>query len=277
MISAPPPSERIARSARAIRERTELVPRVAFVLGSGLGRFGDVVAGAVRIPYQDIEGLPSPRVAGHAGLCVLGEVASTNVVVMQGRVHLYEGHPLEDVVHAVRLVRALGAEVLVLTNAAGGIDPKVAPGELMIVSDHLNLTGHNPLVGPNDAALGPRFPDMTEVYDRALRSQLMRAGAASGIALHEGIYAGVLGPSYETPAEVRMLRTLGASAVGMSTVLEAVAARHVGLRVVGLSCVTNRAAGLSGEALTHEEVKATATAAAEAMTRLLEAFVRGLA
>jgi purine-nucleoside phosphorylase len=147
----------------------------------------------------------------------------------------------------------------------------------MSLSDHLNLTGRNPLVGPNDPALGPRFPDMTEVYDLALRSQLLRAGEACGIALHEGVYAGVLGPSYETPAEVRMLRTLGASAVGMSTVLEAIAARHVGLRVVGLSCITNRAAGLSGMALTHEEVKATAAAAADAMTRLLEAFTRGLA
>jgi purine-nucleoside phosphorylase len=277
MSEAPPPSERVARSARAVRAHTDLVPRIAFVLGSGLGAFGEAVAGAVRLPYERVEGLVGPRVAGHAGQLVLGEIAGAPVVVLQGRVHLYEGHPVEDVVHGVRLVRALGAEVLVLTNAAGGIDPAIAPGELMSLSDHLNLTGRNPLVGPNDPALGPRFPDMTEVYDLELRARLLRAGGACRIALHEGVYAGVLGPSYETPAEIRMLRALGASAVGMSTVLEAIAARHVGLRAVGLSCVTNRAAGLSGTKLTHEEVKATAAAAADAMTRLLEAFVREVA
>lgn len=273
MSVEPLPSERVKRAAEAIRERAGGAPEVGVVLGSGLGRFGDEVEGALRVPYERVEGMPRAGVSGHEGVLVLGKVSGASVAVLQGRVHAYEGHPLEEVVFGVRLLRALGAESVLLTNAAGGIDPAIAPGELMVISDHLNLTGRNPLVGPNDLALGPRFPDMSEVYDAALRRALHDAAASVGVVLREGVYAGVLGPSYETPAEIRMVAGHGASAIGMSTVLEAIAARHVGLRVVGLSCITNRAAGLSGERLTHEEVKVTAGAAAEKVARLIAAFV----
>jgi purine-nucleoside phosphorylase len=273
MSEEPLPSERVKQAAEAILDRVGHATRIGVVLGSGLGHFGDVVQEAVRIPFERIEGMPVARVSGHAGVFVLGRIGRTEVAVMQGRLHAYEGHPLEEVVFGVRLLRALGAETVLLTNASGGIDPAIAPGELMAITDHLNLTGRNPLVGPNDPALGPRFPDMSEVYDAASRRRLHDAAASIGIAIHEGVYAGVLGPSYETPAEIRMLAAHGASAVGMSTVHEAIAARHVGMRVAGLSCITNRAAGLSLEKLNHEEVKATAGAAAEAVAKLIEAFV----
>src|SRR5699024_10084758 len=231
MYSVRMPSEAIVRARQSVRAYTERVPKVGLVLGSGLGDFADVVRNAVHIPFTHVEGMRAAHVAGHAGLFVLGELGSaadpTPVIVMQGRLHLYEGHAPHDVVFGVRLMRALGAETLILTNAAGGLDPAIAEGELMCVSDHLNLTGSNPLVGPNDPALGPRFPDMSEIYDRQLRELCLSVGHELGIRVHEGIYAGVLGPSYETPAEVRMLRSMGATAVGMSTVLEAIAARHV--------------------------------------------------
>ncbi len=266
------PGEKVKRAAVGILDRVGARPRLGVVLGSGLGRLGDAVEGATRIPFEEVEGMPAPRVSGHAGVFVLGALRGVPVVVMQGRLHAYEGHPLDAVVFGVRLVRALGADAVLLTNASGGIDPRIAPGELMVISDHLNLTGRNPLVGPNDPSLGPRFPDMTEIYDAGLRARLHGAGASLGIPLHEGVYAGVLGPSYETPAEIGMLAGFGASAVGMSTVHEAIAARHAGLLVAGLACITNHAAGLSATKLTHDEVKARADASAETVTRLVEEF-----
>ncbi len=263
------------------RETSELVlgrskvgaPRVGLVLGSGLGRYAERLFDAVDVPYSELPHFPGVGVPGHAGRLWIGRVRSTPVAVLQGRVHLYEGHDPARVVFGVRLLRALGCEVVVLTNAAGGVRTDLAPGELMRITDQLNLTGRNPLVGPNDERLGPRFPDLTDAYDPALAELLDRAAAEAGIGLRSGVYAQLLGPSYETPAEIRMLRLLGADAVGMSTALEAIAARHAGLRVAGLSCITNLAAGLAQRPLSHAEVSETAARVEGDFARLLDAFV----
>jgi len=248
----------LAAAAKVIEERGGPRPRVALVLGSGLGAWADDIEDAVRIPYEDIPGIPSSKVKGHAGRLVLGTAAGVPVVAMQGRVHLYEGHSPEDIVFGTRLMLTLGADTLLITNAAGGIDPAFSPGDLMVIEDHLNLTGDNCLRGENDDALGPRFPDMTQAYSRELMSLADEVAKAEGYALKRGVYAGLLGPTYETPAEIRMLQTLGANAVGMSTVLEVIAARHMGARVLGVSCITNLAAGISETELSHDEVKETA-------------------
>jgi purine-nucleoside phosphorylase len=249
-------------------------PRVALVLGSGLSELADAFGDPVSVSYRDIVGMPQASVAGHPGRLVAGLLEGVPVVAMQGRLHPYEGHALREVVLGVRLMARLGARCLIATNAAGGLDPALAPGSLLAISDHINLTGQNCLVGPNDAAFGPRFPDMSSAYDPRLREHARAAAAELGIALQEGVYAGVLGPSYETPAEVRMLRMLGASVVGMSTVQEVIAARHLSLRVLGLSCVTNLAAGLSPHALTHREVEETARASAASLTALVRAIIK---
>jgi purine-nucleoside phosphorylase len=220
--------------------------------------------------------MPTAAVEGHAGNFVFGEIAGRSVVMMQGRVHLYEGYSAEQVVFGVRLMLQLGASTLIVTNAAGGIRRDVRPGDLMLIEDHLNMTGHNCLIGPNDPALGTRFPDMTTAYDPALRRCTTNAANELDMVLRQGVYAGLLGPNYETPAEIRMLRTLGADAVGMSTVLEVIAANHMGARVLGISCITNVAAGLSGIRLSHAEVEATAQTSRAGFTRLLEAVLRGM-
>lgn len=251
-------------------------PDVALVLGSGLGKLADTFTDRRTIAYTELPGMCASTVVGHAGRMVQGTLGGRSVIAMQGRVHLYEGHSPAAVVFGVRLMLALGARTLIVTNAAGGIAPRLTPGTLMSIEDQLNLTGCSPLVGPNDAKLGPRFPDMTEVYDRKLREHAAGCAQRLGITLASGVYAGMLGPSYETPAEVRMLRTLGADAVGMSTVLETIAARHMNARCLGISCITNSAAGLSSGTLNHEEVEATARRVEQDFIHLLTAVVQEL-
>ena len=245
---------------KAVRD---FAPEWGIVLGSGLGSLVDEVDAILSLPYEEIVGLPVSTVSGHAGRFVFGRLAGRRVLVAQGRVHLYEGRTAEEVTAAVRFMDALGVKKLVLTNAAGSLRADFAPGTWMLLSDHLNLTGTSPLLG------GPHFVDMTAVYSPALRAHFSRHAAAEKMALHEGVYAGLIGPQYETPAEVRMLRTLGADAVGMSTVLEAIQARALGMEVAAFSCLTNMAAGLSAGELNHGEVLATGRAAAEQLVRLL--------
>lgn len=268
---------RLKAAAEDVRKHTEQVPKVALVLGSGLGAFADTFEERVAIPYAQIGGMPVSKVAGHAGNLVFGRAEGVDVVAMQGRVHLYEGHPPADVVFGLRLMLHLGATKVIITNAAGGIADNLAVGDLMLIEDHLNLTGTNALVGENEEELGPRFVDMTTAYDPELR-ELAREGArALNFELAEGVYAGLLGPTYETPAEIRYLRTIGATAVGMSTVLEVAAARHMGARVLGISCITNKAAGLGQETLDHAEVQEVATRVRERFVSLLGAVLRRLA
>jgi purine-nucleoside phosphorylase len=274
--SQSPPSSVAARlddSVFAIRKRIENTPRVGIVLGSGLGDFGDTLSKLVKIPYRDLPHMPDAEVAGHAGNFCFGEVERTPVVCMQGRVHLYEGHPPDRVVQGVRTMARLGAQFVLLTNAAGGLEPTWAAGDLMVVRDHINLTGSSPLVGPDDESIGPRFLDMTQAYDPALGGWLHDAAQAAGITLREGVYAGLLGPQYETPAEVRMVRGLGAQAVGMSTVHEVIALRHMGVRVGALSCITNLAAGIAGTPLSHAEVEATARSRREDLVAILRGWI----
>jgi len=229
------------------------------------------------IPYAEIPGFPISRVAGHAGRLVVGDLRTSHgtavVAAMQGRVHLYEGWSAEEVAFGVRVMGGLGVRALLLTNAAGGVNPAFAPGDLVRISDHLNLTGQNPLVGDNDDPLGPRFPDLSAAWDPGLAALLDEAAAAEGVKLGEGVYAGLLGPSYETPAEVRMLRTLGADLVGMSTVVEAIAARHMGVKIAGLSVVTNPAAGLGGAKLAHADVQAAADRVKDELGRVVADFL----
>jgi purine-nucleoside phosphorylase len=275
-----PPADQPARLAAlevAVRARSDLVPRVGIVLGSGLGGLADDLEGAVAISFAELPGWPAATAPGHVGRLLLGHLGGKPVVLLQGRFHLYEGNDPGLVVEPVLLFRRLGAEIVVLTNAAGGVDPAFGPGTLMVISDHLNLTGRTPLLGPNADDLGPRFPDLTEAWSPRLRAALRAAGEAEGVALAEGVYAGLLGPQYETPSEVRMLRTLGADAVGMSTVLECIAARWVGLEVCGVTLVTNAGAGYSGEPLTHEEVLAAGAEAGPRLTRVIRRFLVDLA
>jgi purine-nucleoside phosphorylase len=274
--SQSPPSTIAARledTVFAIRKRVVSVPRVGLVLGSGLGDFADTIDRLVKIPFGELPHMAASEVAGHAGNFCFGEVEGTPVVCMQGRVHLYEGHPVERVVHGVRTMARLGARCMLLTNAAGGLEPTWAAGDLMVLTDHLNLTGASPLVGPEDGSVGPRFPDMTDAYDPALRAIVHDVARAAGIALREGVYAGLLGPQYETPAEVRMIRGLGAQAVGMSTVHEVIALRHMGVRVTAISCITNLAAGIAGRPLAHAEVEATARSRRADIVTLLRGWV----
>jgi len=259
--------------ARAwVRGRTEIRPVVGVVLGSGLGALADRLEGAVSIPYVEIPEFPAVSVAGHAGRLVVGTLGGVPVAAMQGRVHAYEGWSAEDVVFGVRLLAATGVRALLVTNAAGAVNPTLAPGDLVRITDQLNLTGQNPLTGPNDERLGPRFPDMSQPYDPQLGAILDGSAARLGIGLGTGVYAGVVGPSYETPAEIRMLRILGADLVGMSTVLEVIAARHAGIRVAAVSLVTNLAAGLAGKPLSHAEVLAAGEGARDRVTRLATAW-----
>jgi purine-nucleoside phosphorylase len=275
--SQSPPSSTAARlddSVFAVRKRyAGEGPRVGVVLGSGLGAFADGLGGVVKIPYRDLPHMVPSAVAGHAGNMCFGLAAGVPVVCMQGRVHAYEGHSIDTVVHGVRVMARLGVPCVLLTNAAGGLDPAMTPGDLMLITDHLNLTGTSPLVGPNDDILGPRFPDMTGAYDPELRALLRDVAAKAGIALREGVYAAMTGPQYETPAEIRMLRQLGAHAVGMSTAHEVIALRHMGVRVGALSCITNLAAGVGASPLSHAEVEATAASRRVELTTLLTGWI----
>ncbi len=265
--------ERAEHAARFIRSRADLDVRVALVLGSGLGAFADELEGAEPIPYSEIPGFARPTVEGHAGRLVVGRVGGAGVAAMQGRFHFYEGYTLEEVTFPVRVLGLLGARSLVLTNAAGGLNNSYEQGALVLISDHLNLMGTNPLLGRNDPRFGPRFPDMTEVYDREYQEAAIGEAREMGLELRRGVYAALTGPSYETPAEIRMLRLLGADAVGMSTVPEAVVARHMGLRVLGLSCITNMAAGVLDKPINHEEVIETGERVRETFAELLRRVI----
>ncbi len=249
---------RLEEAAASLRPRVGEAPDVAIVLGSGLGEFAEHVEEAVVVPYTEIPHWPRSAVIGHAGKLVAGIRGNRRVAVLSGRAHYYEGHPMEAVTFGVRVMARLGVKVLLLTNAAGGVNTAFGAGALMVIDDHINLLGANPLIGPNDERLGPRFPDMTEVYSRRLRAAADAAAAERGLSLAHGVYVAVAGPSYETPAEIRFFRAIGADAVGMSTVPEAIAARHMGLEVLGLSCITNMAAGVLPQPLHHDEVMETA-------------------
>jgi purine-nucleoside phosphorylase len=246
---------------------------MSIVLGSGLGDFATRVQDATVLPYESIPNWPKPRVIGHAGTLVLGTVRGRLVAVLSGRVHPYEGHAMATVVFATRVMAALGVKTMVVTNAAGGVKTTFSSGALMVIDDHVNLMGQNPLVGPNEDRFGPRFPDMTEAYSKRLRGIADAAAARLGFSLEHGVYAGLLGPSYETPAEIRYLRAIGADAVGMSTVPDVIAARHAGVEVLGISCITNMAAGVLPQPLKHDEVMETAFRVREQFIALLEAVV----
>lgn len=259
------------------REAKGLEPSLGLVLGSGLGGLAEHLEAELSVDYEAIPGFPQSTVEGHSGKLLIGRWAGVRVAVMQGRVHLYEGYPPGEVVLPVRSLIRLGASRLILTNAAGSVNPNYRPGDLMLLEDHLNLTGQSPLLGPNPSMLGPRFPDMTEVYCRRFRSLAHEASCRLGFQLEEGVYAGMLGPSYETPAEIRMLGHLGADAVGMSTVHEAIAARHMGAKLLAISCITNPGAGLGSAPLDHAEVKEVAGRVSGRMLKLLSEIVPRIA
>jgi purine-nucleoside phosphorylase len=267
---------RIAALLEAVRRRTDLVPEVGIVLGSGLGGLADALEDPVAIPFTDLPGWPAATAPGHVGRLLVGRLAGCPVVMLQGRFHLYEGNDPGLVIQPVLLFQAMGARVVVLTNAAGGLDMSFGAGTLMVMRDHINLTGMNPLIGRNADELGPRFPDMTEAWSPRLRAALHAAAAAEGVEMREGVYVGLAGPSYETPAEVRMLAALGGDAVGMSTVLECIAARWVGLEVCGVSLVTNAGAGYTGEPLTHQEVLDAGASAGPHLARVIRRFIQDL-
>jgi purine-nucleoside phosphorylase len=265
--------ERAEHATRVIRSRISVEPRIALVLGSGLGSFADDFEESVAIPYEEIPGFVRSTAQGHAGRLVIGKIDSVPVLAMQGRVHYYEGYSLEEVTFPVRTFGLLGVKTLVLTNAAGGIDVQLTQGVLMVISDHVNLMGVNPLRGPNDERFGPRFPDMSAVYSPELQELVVDEAKAIGAEVRRGVYGGLSGPSYETPAEIHLLRALGADAVGMSTVPEAIVARHMGLEVLGISCITNMAAGISDEPINHEEVMATGDRVRETFAELLRRVI----
>ncbi|MCU6710102.1 purine-nucleoside phosphorylase [Paenibacillus sp. J5C_2022] len=247
----------VNEAAQYIMERISVQPQIGLIMGSGLGVLGDHLEDAVVIPYEQIPHFPISTVEGHAGELMIGMLSGKPVVLMRGRFHMYEGYGPELTAFPVRVMKALGVSCLLVTNAAGGINLNFASGNLMLISDHINLTGKSPLIGPNEEAFGPRFPDMSEAYSKRLRQLAMEVAKEGDISLQEGVYVGLLGPSYETPAEIRMLRTLGADAVGMSTVAEVIAARHAGLEVVGISCISNMASGILDQPLSHLEVMET--------------------
>ena len=264
-------------AAKAIGDRhTGSMPKTAVQLGSGLAGVARAVKTTSELSYSEIPGFPKPSVEGHAGLLSIGEIGDTEVLWLNGRVHFYEGQGLDPVLIMIRTLKALGIEELVLTNAAGSLNPGMAPGSLMAITDHINLAGANPLIGPNDDAVGVRFPDMTEAYDRRLRKLLHTAAADNGIELNDGVYIMAKGPNFETPAEIRAFRTLGADAVGMSTVPECLVANHCGIRVVGISSITNLAAGLSQVPLTHEETMREGKIAGENLAVVLSDFLKRL-
>ena len=268
--------ETVQAAAQAIRAKTDLVPQVGLILGSGLGGFADSFHKAHRIPYKDIPNFPQSHVIGHKGQLVLGERGGKCCVAMQGRVHMYEGHSAATVAFPARVLVALGAKVIIVTNAAGGLNPKWQPGTLMLIRDHIDLLRDHALRGPNDDRLGPRFPDMTKAYAPELRELVKDVAAARGIPLEEGVYVAMPGPCYETPAEVKMLQVLGADATGMSTVPEVVAVRHMGARAIGISCITNQAAGISGAELSHAEVTETADRVRATFEGLLDGILEKL-
>ena len=264
---------KLEEAVRSVQAISADLPQVGVVLGSGLGAWAESLEGLVKVPYRGIPHMPVSAIVGHEGNLCLGRSKGATVACLQGRVHMYEGHEPERVVFGVRLLARLGCRAVLLTNAAGGLREGFQPGDLMLIADHLNLTGRNPLAGPNEDDLGTRFPDMTHAYDKRLRAVAIAAAGDLGIKLHEGIYAALLGPSYETPAEIAMVRRLGADAVGMSTVPEIIALRHMRVRSAAMSCITNLAAGMSPGELSHAEVEATARQTRDRFVSLLSAWV----
>jgi purine-nucleoside phosphorylase len=269
--------ERAEAAAKFIHKQTKLRPKIALVLGSGLGAFADEFAGAKKIPYAKVPHFPQSTAIGHAGQLVLGKVDGVEVAAMQGRVHLYEGYSPQQVVFPMRVFARMGVKAVILTNAAGGVNLNYSAGALVAIRDHINLQGANPLIGPNEDRFGVRFPDMTRAYDPEFRKFVADAGKKLKMNLHEGVYLALSGPNYETPAEIHSFRTLGADLVGMSTVPEVLAARHAGIRVLGISCVTNMAAGVTGEALTAEEVFETGARVKNEFIALLKAVIPKIA
>lgn len=269
--------EKLMRCYEDVRKRTAFVPKVAVVLGSGLGDYAEDIRVEYELPYSEIEGFPVSTVPGHAGKFIFGYIDQVPVACMKGRVHYYEGYPVSDVVLPVRLLKLMGAEILFLTNAAGGVNTSFHAGDLMLIKDHISAFAPNPLIGPNIDELGPRFPDMSKVYDRELQKLIVGRAKENHIYLQEGVYAQMTGPSYESPAEIRVLRMLGCDAVGMSTVVEAIAANHMGMKICGVSCISNLAAGMSEHPLSHREVQEAADMAAPAFKRLVTEAVKGMA
>jgi purine-nucleoside phosphorylase len=268
--------DRVGEAAGVLTERLGEVPAVAIVLGSGLGAFGDSLGDAVTLPYESIPHWPASRVIGHAGRLVAGRARGRRVLALSGRAHFYEGHDLRSVTFATRVLGRLGVKTLILTNAAGGINTRFGQGALMLMDDHINLLGTNPLIGPNDDRFGRRFPDMSEIYSKRLRGLATEAAAAIGLPIEHGVYIAVTGPSYETPAEIRAFRAIGADAVGMSTVPEAIVARHMGIEVLGISCISNMAAGILPQPLTEEEVIETTGRVRGQFIALLEGIIERL-
>jgi purine-nucleoside phosphorylase len=268
---------RAESAAKFLLSQTPLFPKIGLVLGSGLGAFADQLSEPVRIPYENIPFFPRSTAEGHAGQMVVGKVGDIPVAVMQGRVHLYEGYSPQEVAFPIRVFCHMGIHAVVLTNAAGGINLAYKSGALVVITDHINLQGQNPLVGANDERFGPRFPDMTEAYWKPYRDMALAAASKIGKPVHQGIYAGLLGPSYETPAEIRYLRTIGADLVGMSTIAEVLVARHMGLKVLAISCVTNAAAGILDQPIHHEEVLKTGERVKEDFMALLRAVLPPIA
>lgn len=267
----------IQEAADYIQGKTNLRPEIGLILGSGLGVLADSLEEAAAFDYSDIPHFPVSTVEGHAGKLLLGKLMGKDVLMMKGRFHLYEGYDAAAVAFPIRVMKKLGVKMLLVTNAAGGINESYSPGDLMLIQDHINFMFRNPLIGPNEPELGVRFPDLSEAYSRELRALAKRVGEKEGIALREGVYAGMLGPSYETPAEIRMLRILGADAVGMSTVPETIAARHAGMEVLGISCISNMAAGILDQPLSHEEVMETAERVKKTFIRLVTGILAELA
>jgi purine-nucleoside phosphorylase len=268
--------DQVSEAAEFIRARVGRVPDIAVVLGSGLGDLADRVTGALRLAYVDIPNWPPSGVVGHAGKLVIGDLAGRRVAVLSGRAHFYEGHSLLRSTFGIRVMGLLGVKTVILTNAAGGINTSFESGALMVIDDHINLFGTNPLIGPNDDRFGPRFPDMTDAYSKRLRALADTVAAERGIGLSHGIYAALHGPSYETPAEIRFLRIIGADAVGMSTAPETIVARHMGIEVLALSCITNMAAGVLDAPLNHAEVMSTATRVKDQFIALVEGAIARL-
>jgi purine-nucleoside phosphorylase len=264
-------------AAKFLLSQTQLSPSIGLVLGSGLGGFADELSEATRIPYANIPFFPRSTAIGHASQMVIGKIGEIAVAAMQGRVHLYEGYSPNEVAFPTRVFGRMGIRALILTNAAGGINLEYKQGALVVITDHINLQGQNPLTGPNDDRFGPRFPDMTQAYSKPYREIALRAGQRLGKTVYQGVYAGLLGPSYETPAEIRYLRTIGADLVGMSTIPEVIAARHMGIKVLAISCVTNMAAGISDEVLSHEDVLATGERVKGDFVALLRAILPEIA
>ncbi|MCM1190625.1 MAG: purine-nucleoside phosphorylase [bacterium] len=266
--------DKLLNCLKCVREKTEFVPKVAIVLGSGLGDYAESIVVEYELPYSEIEGFPVSTVPGHAGKFIFGYVGDIPVVCMKGRVHYYEGYPVSDVVLPTRLMKLLGAKILFLTNAAGGINTSFHAGDLMLIKDQISLFAPNPLIGENIDALGVRFPDMSTVYDKKLQRLIRESAVRNEIFLQEGVYAQLTGPSFESPAEIRLLRALGCDAAGMSTVVEAIAANHMGMKICGISCISNLAAGMTEKPLSHEEVQAAADQAAPHFKKLVTESVK---